>query len=88
MLLWRIATDCLSTRSKIGRFVDFSGISCPLCSRDDESTLHLFSNCSMARGLWFGSIWGIRKEFLNLSSIAICSPLVQSNWETQKQIGV
>ena len=29
MLLWRIATDCLPTRSKIGRFVDLSEISCP-----------------------------------------------------------
>ena len=55
MLLWRIAIDCLPTRSKIGKFVDLSEIYCPLCSCNDESALHLFSNCSMARGLWFGS---------------------------------
>ena len=70
MLLWRIAIDCLPTRSKIGKFVDLSEISCPLCSCNDESALHLFSNCSMARGLWFGSKWGIRMDFLNLSSIS------------------
>ena len=70
MLLWRKATDCLPTRSKIGRFVDLSKIYCPLCSCDDESALHIFSNCSMARGLWFGSNWGIRMDFLNLSSIS------------------
>ena len=70
MLLWRIAIDCLPTQSKIGKFVNLSKISYPLCSCNDESALHLFSNCSMARGLWFGSKWGIRMDFLNLSSIS------------------
>ena len=35
---------------------------------EEESSLHLFTNCPLERAIWFSSLWGLRLECWNLNS--------------------
>uniref|UniRef100_A0A2N9ET81 Reverse transcriptase domain-containing protein n=2 Tax=Fagus sylvatica TaxID=28930 RepID=A0A2N9ET81_FAGSY len=67
MLLWRIASSLLPTKVNLARFIDNADLWCPLCKNDQESVVHIFLHCPIAKALWFGSQWGIRSEFLPIS---------------------
>jgi hypothetical protein len=54
MLLWRIAVGVLLTSDSLIRFLPNLEISCPFCNVCDESVIHLFWECSLARAIWFG----------------------------------
>uniref|UniRef100_A0A2N9I0I1 Reverse transcriptase Ty1/copia-type domain-containing protein n=1 Tax=Fagus sylvatica TaxID=28930 RepID=A0A2N9I0I1_FAGSY len=54
MLLWRIAVGVLPTGDSLIRFLPNLEISCPFCNVCDESVIHLFWECSLARAIWFG----------------------------------
>ncbi|XP_023887886.1 uncharacterized protein LOC112000011 [Quercus suber] len=60
MHLWQIAFNLLPTKDKLSEFSPSSDASCPLCDFETESTLHLFTQCHIARAIWFGSHWNIR----------------------------
>ncbi|KAL4618628.1 hypothetical protein ACB092_06G024200 [Castanea dentata] len=42
--------------------------SCPLCETKEETCLHLFKNCSVAKAVWFSSSWGFFIESLNANN--------------------
>jgi hypothetical protein len=52
--LWRIAVGVLPTGDSLIRFLPNLEISCPFCNVCDESVIHLFWECSLARAIWFG----------------------------------
>jgi hypothetical protein len=54
MLLWRIAASVLPTSDSLIRFLPNLEISSPFCNVCDESIIHLFWECSLARAIWFG----------------------------------
>lgn len=61
MLLWRVASDVLPTRSKLQRLNSGIPLECPLCQSLEENVVHLFVECSFAWAIWFGfsggSLW-------------------------------
>ncbi|XP_065625195.1 uncharacterized protein LOC136065634 [Quercus suber] len=60
MHIWRITFNLLPTKDKLSEFSPSSDASCPLCDIETESALHLFTQCHIARAIWFGSRWNIR----------------------------
>ncbi|XP_050255022.1 uncharacterized protein LOC126700899 [Quercus robur] len=68
MLLWRIAANVLPSKEVIGKFNENIDRGCPLCSLTDESSLHLFTVCTIAKAIWFQSQWGLRMEAIVFKS--------------------
>ncbi|KAK9988528.1 hypothetical protein SO802_028767 [Lithocarpus litseifolius] len=68
MHLWRIAANVLPTKDAISQFANVE-VECPLCNLSDESSLHIFALCPIAKSLWFRSQWGVKTDLLGLSSI-------------------
>ncbi|KAM6567279.1 hypothetical protein CsatA_021299 [Cannabis sativa] len=50
MILWRVCTNSLPTRDKVGCG---SETICPLCNSDIETPWHLFVKCPFTSALWF-----------------------------------
>ncbi|KAF4362925.1 hypothetical protein F8388_002355 [Cannabis sativa] len=61
LFLWRMCSDVLPTRDKLGR-VDENW--CLLCNCAAESSLHIFFECSLTRSVWFGAPIPLRIEGL------------------------
>ena len=68
MNLWRIAANMLPSKEVINKFNEKIDRCCPLCSSTDESTLHLFTICTIAKSIWFQSQWGLRMEAIEFGS--------------------
>ena len=49
MLLWRITANMLPSKEVISKFNGNIDRCCPLCSLTDESSLHLFTVCTIAK---------------------------------------
>ena len=64
MLLWRIASNLLPTKDNLQRFITGEDKLCPLCMAANESVVHLFLQCTIAKALWFGNSWGVISESL------------------------
>ncbi|XP_060969524.1 uncharacterized protein LOC133036798 [Cannabis sativa] len=67
-LWWRILSNCLPTKGKIGSFFPITDITCANCSSSEESSFHLFWECTLARAIWFGCSWNIRTSIPFLSN--------------------
>ena len=59
----------LPTRDKISRFGPNIASHCPICGYFQESALHIFWYCPLARALWFGCEWGIRTDHYHLENV-------------------
>ena len=68
MLLWRIAANMLPSKEVIGKFNGNIDRCSPLCSSTNESSLHLFTVCTIAKAIWFQSQWGLRMEAIVFKS--------------------
>nr|XP_023924823.1 non-functional pseudokinase ZED1-like [Quercus suber] len=68
MLLWKIANDILPTRARMKQTCEMETTCCPLCETEEETCLHLFKNCSVAKAAWFSSSWGFFIESLNANN--------------------
>ena len=68
MLLWRIASNLLPTKNNLDRFINPVDQCCPLCEIEQESIVHIFVYCSVAKACWFGSRWSIKSEFLSINN--------------------
>uniref|UniRef100_A0A2N9HCG5 protein-disulfide reductase n=1 Tax=Fagus sylvatica TaxID=28930 RepID=A0A2N9HCG5_FAGSY len=68
MFLWRISSNLLPTKDNLDRFIDAEDQLCPLCEIEQESIVHIFLHCPVAKALWFGSCWGIRSTSLPINS--------------------
>ena len=64
MLQWRIASQLLPTKDILNRFMNNQDQRCPLCKNEQESVIHIFLLCLVAKALQFGSNWGIHSELL------------------------
>ena len=73
MLLWRIASNALTTRQNISLRTHIPDPSCNLCGHASESTCHIFFHCPVAKAIWF-SCWGPRTEDHNIQE---CADLVK-----------
>ena len=70
MVLWRVAANCLPMRDQRLWYDANANTNCHLCNTGQESTIHLFINCPLARALWFSSQWGISIDNCELSTSA------------------
>ena len=70
MHLWRIAFNLLPTKDQFSEFSPSFDTNCPLCNVEAEPTLHLFTQCHIARAIWFGSQWNLRIDRWQVQSPA------------------
>ena len=68
MLLWKIANEILPTRARMKQTCVMETTCCPVCETEEETCLHLFKNCSVAKAAWFSSSWGFFIESLNANN--------------------
>ena len=68
MFLWRISSNLLLTKDNLDRFIDAEDQLCPLCKIEQESIVHIFLHCPVAKALWFGSCRGIKSTSLPINS--------------------
>uniref|UniRef100_A0A7N2MDY8 Protein kinase domain-containing protein n=1 Tax=Quercus lobata TaxID=97700 RepID=A0A7N2MDY8_QUELO len=68
ILLWKIANDILPTEARMKLEGKRETTCCPLCETEEETCLHLFKNCSVAKAAWFSSNWGFFIESLNANN--------------------
>ncbi|KAF4360187.1 hypothetical protein F8388_000056 [Cannabis sativa] len=67
MILWRAILDALPTRNRYG---GDNGTGCFFCNDCEESPLHLFGRCTLARAIWFGGPVPIHSEQIVGSDLA------------------
>ena len=58
---WRVCHDILPTRENLARKTIIKDRTCQLCTRGDESALHVLWECSVAQDVWAGSIRKLQK---------------------------
>uniref|UniRef100_A0A803QAF9 Reverse transcriptase zinc-binding domain-containing protein n=1 Tax=Cannabis sativa TaxID=3483 RepID=A0A803QAF9_CANSA len=68
MIWWKILSNSLLTRARLGMVLNMDTVLCPLCNMDDEHSLHLLWSCEFARALWFGCLWQVRTDILTATS--------------------
>ena len=68
MLIWRIGSDVLLTKSNLALRLDLSDTCCPFCHKKTENLVHLFFKCEIAIAIWFGSCWGLHSDQLDVNS--------------------
>jgi hypothetical protein len=68
ILLWRIANDILPTGARMKQPCEMETTCCPLCKTEEETCLHLFKSCLVAKAAWFISDWGFCIESLNANN--------------------
>lgn len=69
MHLWRIASNLLPTKVALAKINPSADNSCPLCAQFQETSLHLFWQCSLARALWYYTAWCIRVDMFQFNDI-------------------
>ncbi|XP_060969883.1 uncharacterized protein LOC133037085 [Cannabis sativa] len=74
LFLWKVARNILPCGQKLHDVLG-SASCCVLCGAEEDSLLHLFLHCGVARHCWLGSPWGIRSDLLSFSS-----PLEMVHW--------
>lgn len=59
-LLWRLLSDILPTKTRLGQIFPNTDPTCPLCNSAEESAIHLTLQCPFAIALWTNSKWQLR----------------------------
>ena len=65
--MWRFTRGVISTRDRIQQFANIVDTSCPLCSANAETELHLMSRCEVTQILWF-KLLGFHLHHINFSN--------------------
>ncbi|XP_060968749.1 uncharacterized protein LOC115710856 [Cannabis sativa] len=68
MIWWKILSNSLLTRARLGMVFDMDNVLCPLWNMDEENSLHLLWSYEFARALWFGCLWQVRTNILTATS--------------------
>ena len=68
MVLKCIDVNVLPTKNVISQFANVE-MGCPLCNLSNESSLHIFALCPIAKTLRFRSQWGVTTNSIGLASI-------------------
>ncbi|KAF4402877.1 hypothetical protein G4B88_010329 [Cannabis sativa] len=74
LFLWKVSRNILPCGQKLQEVMG-SVSCCVLCGTEEDSLLHLFLHCVVARQCWLRSPWGIRSDLLSFSS-----PLELVHW--------
>ncbi|KAF4357579.1 hypothetical protein G4B88_024109 [Cannabis sativa] len=74
LFLWKLGHDILPFGERLQRIFG-NELVCAICDEQEDSAVHLFCHCPLAKSLWLASPWGIRSDELNLSS-----PLQLAKW--------
>ncbi|KAF4389627.1 hypothetical protein F8388_009760 [Cannabis sativa] len=74
LFLWKLGHDILPFGERLQRIFG-NELVCAICDEQEDSAVHLFCHCPLAKSLWLASPWGIRSEELNLSN-----PLQLTKW--------
>ena len=70
LLLWKIAWDILPTKTTLAARIPEIDTTCHLCNDQEESALHIFTQCPITLSIWLTSSWPIHPNRLPLSSIS------------------
>ena len=70
MFLWRVGSDILPTNKNFAQRIDSGCPSYPLSHGEEESAIHLFFHCNVAKAIWFVQGMNIHSECLPLQSTA------------------
>ena len=67
--IWKLVHDSIPVLAILkGRSITNYSI-CPLCNEGEETTTHLFQQCTFARAVWYGSMLNIRtSEFSHMTT--------------------
>ena len=69
MFLWRLRSDMMPTKEKLGQRIGATNKSCSLCNACVEDYSHLFLYCHVAkRAIWIGVPLGIRSDNLDINN--------------------
>ncbi|KAF4380050.1 hypothetical protein F8388_018174 [Cannabis sativa] len=74
LFLWKLGRDILPFGERLQRIFG-NEVVCAICDEQEDSAVHLFCHCPLAKSLWLASPWGVRSEELNFSS-----PLQFTKW--------
>ncbi|XP_075666035.1 uncharacterized protein LOC142635854 [Castanea sativa] len=66
---WRVCHDILPTRENLARKRIIEDRTCEICTRGDESALHVLWECSVAQDVWAGSIRKLQKGICEVREI-------------------
>ncbi|KAF4370788.1 hypothetical protein G4B88_030508 [Cannabis sativa] len=67
LFLWKLGRDILPFGERLQRIFG-NEVMCAICDEQEDSAVHLFCHCPLAKSLWLASPWGVRSEELNLYS--------------------
>ena len=68
MLLWRIGSSALPTEKMLAQRIGGQDTLCHLCGAAEESDIHLFFECSIAKAIWFGCNWSLRSDRVHIDT--------------------
>ncbi|KAF4368491.1 hypothetical protein F8388_018615 [Cannabis sativa] len=67
MFLWKLCRDIIPFGNRLQRIFGNS-TRCVICGEAEDSALHLFFKCPLAKAVWFASRWAIRSDTLNFGA--------------------
>ncbi|KAF4375115.1 hypothetical protein F8388_017261 [Cannabis sativa] len=67
LFLWKLGRDILPFGERLQRIFG-NEVMCAICDEQEDSVVHLFCHCPLAKSLWLASPWGVRSEELNFYS--------------------
>ncbi|KAF4351400.1 hypothetical protein G4B88_028239 [Cannabis sativa] len=65
--IWKVARDLLPCGKRLSSIFP-TNMRCIFCEDEEDSIIHLFLKCPLARKCWFSTQWGIRSDCLNLNN--------------------
>ncbi|KAF4350253.1 hypothetical protein F8388_017637 [Cannabis sativa] len=63
----RLGRDILPFGNRL-KMIFGNSETCYICKADDDSFIHLFCKCPLAKALWFDSVWSVRSENLRFDT--------------------
>ena len=58
MLIWRIGSDVIPTKSNLALRLGLSDTCCPFCHKEAETLVHLLFKCEIARAILVWKLLG------------------------------
>jgi hypothetical protein len=68
MLLWRIGSSALPTKKMLAQIIGSQDKLCHLCGAVEETDVHLFFECSVAKTIWFGCNWSVKADRVHINT--------------------
>ncbi|KAF4387512.1 hypothetical protein F8388_011660 [Cannabis sativa] len=68
LFLWKLGRDILPFGERLQRIFG-NEVMCAICDEQEDSAVHLFCHCPLAKSLWLASPWGVRNSSIDQSSL-------------------